>query len=293
MSSFDVPTTQCVHIFESEIEQLKSCLPKSIGVDGLRCYLYGLWTHSSNVVIHLIVSTDEEYEHAEKHQLNCVGFVADSYSMHLYELVHGLTGISCSRQHIIVDVSKTKSPLRLFRSHPDVFLKQQDPLSEANLLQVNVMPSESPCRGQFSKMYHRKELAVNGCEIESESDIKLPNSEASHEKTMSMYGDQEVGKIDPNSWLIRCIKLKIKSENLCELLEETLQNPSLFILRFVHCDRIWRIEFKADENDEIWIDISAHSGLESAFQVCSHELLDTSQCIIDSIKKSCQCEICN
>ena len=291
MSSFDVPTTQCVHIFENEIEQLKSCLPKSIGIDGLRCYLYGLWTHSSNVVIHLIVSTHEEYEHAEKHQLNCVGFVADTYSMHLYELVHGLTGISCNRQHIIVDVSKTKSPLRLFRSHPDVFLKRQNPLSEANLLQVNIMASESPCRKQFSKMYPGKELAVNGWEIESESDIRLRDSKVSNEKTM--YGDQEIGKIDPNSWLIiRCIKLKIKSESLCKLLKETFQDPSLFILRFAHCDKIWQIEFKADENDEIWIDILAHSGLESAFQVCSHELLDTSQCIIDSIKKSCQCEIC-
>ena len=290
MSSFDVPTTQCVHIFENEIEQLKSCLPKSIGIDGLRCYLYGLWTHSSNVVIHLIVSTDEEYEHAEKHQLNCVGFVADSYSMHLYELVHGLTAISCNRQHIIVDVSKIKSPLRLFRSHPDVFLKRQNPLSEANLLQVNIMASESPCRKQFRKIYPGKELTVNGCEIESESDIKLPNSEASHEKTM--YGDQEVGKIDPNSWLIRYIKLKIKSENLCELLEETLQNPSLFILQFAHRGKKWQIEFKADKNDEIWTDISVYSEPDATFQVCSHELLDTSQFIIDSIKKSCQCEIC-
>lgn len=283
MSSFVVPTTQCVHIFEGEVERLKSCLGKPFGYDGLCCFLYGLWTHSSNVVIHLVVSTGPEYLHADKHQLNCVGFVADSYSKHLYELVYGLTGISDQRQHIIVDVSKTESPLRLLRSHPDVFVIQQDPLSEANLLQVNVLASESPCRKQFCKMHHEIELAINGCKVESESDIRLPDSEVRQ---------KEVGKVDPNSFIIRSVVLKIKNENLWELLEKTLPNPSLFILRFAHCDKIWQVEFKADKDDEIWTGISVYSKCGPTVQVCSNELLNKSQFVIHSIKKTCQCETC-
>ena len=291
MSSFDVPIIQCVHVFEGEVERLEKCIDEStLGPDGLCCLLYGLWTHSSNVVVQLVVSMEHQLSHAEKHKLECIGFVARSYSEHLYQVVEGITAISRQRQHVIVDVSnlKTKS-LRLCRSHPDYLFGQGDPLSEEHVLQVNILADQSPYREQLCKFYPEIEPAIYGFEMKSESNRKLRDSAVRHEK-QEVHRQKEVCTIDRNSLLIKSIILKIKSENLFDSPNEIWQDPSFFILWFEHCSKIWKVEFKADEDDEIWIDIF-YSKCDETVQVCSH-LQAESQLVIDTIKNSCNCEIC-
>ena len=285
MSSFDVPIIHCVHIFEGEVERLGKCIEESrLGPDGWCCLLYGLWTHSSNVVVQLVVSMQHQFSHAEKHKLECIGFVARSYSEHLYQVVEGITAISRQRQHVIVDVSNLKAKsLQLFRSHPDYLLGQGDPLSEEHVLQVNKLAGQSPYREQLCKIHPEIELAIYGFEMKSESNGKLPGSAVRLEK-QEVHRQKEVCTIDRNSPLIKSIILKIKSENLCDSPEEIWQDPSFFILRFEHCSKIWQVEFKADEDDEIWIDIF-YSECDETFQVRSH-LQAESEFVIDTIKNS-------
>ena len=165
MSSHHIPTTHCVHIFKSEHEQLRNRLDTPIE-DTPTSYLYGLWTHTSNIVIHLIVSDPDELKHAKAHRLDCVGYVAKEYTGNMaYEEAE----LSPKRQHVIVDVNETKrsNSLRAYSSHQDVFRRGENPLSQERLLQVNELASESPFRKELREKNRPVEHELNGYKNES------------------------------------------------------------------------------------------------------------------------------
>ena len=172
MSSQRIPTTHRVHIYKSELEQLRNRLDTPTE-DAPSSYLYGFWTHTSNIVIHLIVS-DPELKHAKAHQLDCVGYVAKEYTGNMaYEEAE----LSPNRQHVIVDVNETKrsNSLRAYSSHQDVFCRGENPLSQERHLQVNnnnnnlvnELASESPFRKELREKNRPVEHELNGYKNES------------------------------------------------------------------------------------------------------------------------------
>ena len=325
MSSDRIRATQCVHIFKSELEQLKDRLDEPIGMGGLSSYLYGLWTHSSNIVIHLIVSGEDELKHATARRLDCVGYVAKEYPA---DMVHDdAVFFSPNRQHVIVDVSETKtsSSLVAYSSDWDVFHRREYPLH----LQVNVLASESPFRRQLRETNQGVEHRLNGYENESEnglpsssdvltrttqdalneehpSEVANENHECCRTKLYDMNGGyDDMGKdetlchgkqlnghkdAEADSSLKKLLTHKIKEEFELEddkdiKVEETRKTLSL---KFEHNDNQWKIQLTE-------VPTSDRQRVEIFFQECqalSQEFC-TTQTVIKKIKEVCQCTFCN
>lgn len=288
MSSSKVPQTpQYVHIFNGEFEQLKSYQKQPIE-NGLCCYLYGLWTHSSNVVIHLVVSNQTEQKYAQTHRLDCVGYVAMKYSADLYDMVKCQTKLSTRRQHIIVDVNETDrtDSLQAFASHS----KREDPLRQGQRLKVKILPSKSPFRNELYKKNPEMKTFMNGHKSESENDLRshskvhqvsqeLPakvgnesqlgkelydmnrgsggaskNENCIESETATYHGNQTNGhqdKIDQSSSLFKSLEHKIKKEfELKNIPVEEHPEKSSLVLHFKHNGKQWQIELKEDQSSD-------------------------------------------
>ena len=154
MSSGYIPTIQCVYTFKNELDELTKCFkePNSAGV---YCYLYGLWTHSSNVVVHMVVSTKPEFDYVKKHSLDCVGYAAECYTAKSCQLVHQSTKISSSRQHIVIDVDNTKrsGDLHAYAMHLKILKQEKYTFRQGNFLQTNILPNQSPFRTEFYRIH--------------------------------------------------------------------------------------------------------------------------------------------
>ena len=311
MPSDGIPNTQCVHIFEGELKQLTSRLDSPIGRDGLSCYLFGLWTHSSNIVVYLIVSCGEELGWAEKHQLDCVGYVAKEYTEHLYEIAKMQTckSLSARRQHVIVDVSDTKTSgsLQAFGSHLELLRREEFVYNPQRRLQVNILKNESPFRKEAPV-----KAEINGHQIEIESISNSGDKERRHAKEINkthsgnpdaerehrngsniesengssrgnhMNGYREA-KITQSSSMVRSIKHKLKSEFGVQ--DENIQTKELsdkLELKFDHNREGWKIDLKCRESGEYFVEISSLSS-QKAF---SGEFYQ-SDVVVNEIKRLC------
>lgn len=110
--------------------------------------LYGLWTYSSRVVVHLVVSCNEELKFAEAHELNCLGYAAVQDTQAEDSLIRSQRLSMAPRETIIIDVEemKKRAPIRVFarspRVHPDVGNHQERLIN----CEVKILNRESPFR---------------------------------------------------------------------------------------------------------------------------------------------------
>ena len=305
MSSDRIPKTQFVHIFNGEFQQLKSRLKEQIGQDGLCCFLYGLWTHTSNVVVHLVVSKDKEYKYARKHHLDCVGYVAKYYTQHVYDMVRTTNELSPTRQHVIVDVSETATSNSLSAYGTDHYALRAsaEASSQGQPLQVNILPSESPFRIELNPGMRN----MNGYNIESENNSESYSGVSSNATNPTSREENQVGneltemnghqdQIDPNASEIKHFKHKLGKElglGEHELQVEPLEKSSLSF-HFVHSNKQWQIKL-----------INSSSGKTSA-EILFKELTGSSsepqearveefsaQNMLNKIQEKCQCEKCD
>ena len=322
MPSSDVPKTQFVHIFREEFEQhLKWRFQEPIGKNGLCCFLYGLWTHTSNVVVHFIVSNEEESNFAKEHRLDCVGYVAKEYSKNQYNQVKQMTKLSAERQCIIVDISETKR-FKELRAHGTDYNAMTDESTAASgqghLLEVNLLPGGSPFRKEYSKLNPKGENR-NGDKIESENHCgsysdKSNDQENRHKKVSSEgqywqpldhldpqskrarlaegettdHGENGINghpaKIDPDSTDIRLLKHKVKEEFELdgELLHEERSGKLVFY--FIHNEKQWEIALSQDPARGILAQV-----LTESKEISSKPREFDSQEVINDIKELCQC----
>ncbi|XP_028402845.1 uncharacterized protein LOC114525645 [Dendronephthya gigantea] len=322
-----IPITQCVHIFEGELRRLRSRLDTPIGIKGLSCYLYGLWTHSSNVVVYLVVSCGKELEYAEKHKLNCVGYVAKEYTEHLYDiaLVQTKESLSTRRQHVIVDVSDTKKSglLHAYGSHLYVLQRGEHVFNLERSLQVNILKNESPFRKDAPPVAEAAQ--INWHEIKSESrsnsgerkgqlvkEIKTPEKKLSNldsarerereprrrsnieRETGSSGGNQTKGylesKITQSLSIVRSIKHKVKSQFGVQDDDHIMIEEFVdkLVLRFGHNSENWEIELKWGESGEYFVEISSSNSAKAHSQE-----FHQSSFVVDEIKRLCGCETCS
>lgn len=321
MSINRIPTTQCVHIFSSELERLIDRLDTPIE-DTPSSYLYGLWTHTSNIVIHLIVSDQEELKHAKAHRLNCVGYVANEYTRNMAHEAE----LSPNRQHVIVDVNETKTShsLRAYSSHRDVFRGRENPLSPERLLQVNVLKSESPFRKELREKNPGVEQALNEYKNESGNGLASSSYDVFRRSTQDalnpahiltvanenhyckiemrdMNGEHEINDESPCpenqlnghqyetetdlSWKKQMVIHKIKNE--FQLDDKDIQVEETLKFKFEHCDKQWQIQLTDDHT-------TGKQYAQIFFQECnafSQEIAST-QDVIDKIKELCHCPVC-
>ena len=324
MSDHRIPTTHCVHIFKSELEQLRNRLDTPIE-DTPSSYLYGLWTHTSNIVIHLIVSDPEELKHAKAHRLDCVGYVAKKYTGNMaYEEAQEL---SPKRQHVIVDVNETKrsNSLRAYSSHQHVFRRGENLFSQERLLQVNELASESPFRKKLREKNRPVEHEVNGYKNESGNGL-ASTSDVLGRSTQHAFNKEHISTeanknhycgIEMHDMSGGC---EIKDETRCPEnqfnghLNETETDSSLKKLlihkiknefqlgdkeiqfeearerlsfKFEHCGKQCQIQVTEDHTT----DKQLAEILFSEYKVFSQEFTCT-QTVFDKIKELCQCTSC-
>ena len=312
MSSHRIPTTQCVHIYKSELEQLRNRLDTPTE-DAPSSYLYGFWTHTSNIVIHLIVSDPEELKHAKAHQLDCVGYVAKEYTGNMaYEVAE----LSPNRQHVIVNVSETKrsNSLRAYSSHQDLFRRGENPLSQERFLQVNELTSESPFRKELREKNRPVEHELNGYKNESgnglgsTSDVLERSTQdalnKNHYRGKEMYnmsggyeikdetpcsenqfkGYQNETEIDSSlkKLLIHKIRRELGDKDI--QFEETRERLSF---KFEHCGKQCQIQLTEDHTT----DKQLAEIFFSEYKVFSQEFTCT-QNVFDKLKELCQCTSC-
>ena len=321
MSSHFIPTTHCVHIFKSELDQLRNRLDTPIE-DTPTSYLYGLWTHTSNIVIHLIVSDPDELKHAKAHRLDCVGYVAKEYTGNM---VYKKAELPPNRQHVIVDVNETKrsNSLRAYSSHQDVFRRGENPLSQERLLQVNELASESPFRKELRKKNRPVEHELNGYKNESgnglapTSDVLerstqnalnkehiLTEANKNHYRGKEMYNmsggydkdetpcsenlfNGHQNETETDSSLKRLLIHKIKKEFQPDKEIQFQQTRERLSFKFEHCSKQYKIQLTEDHtNNKQYVDIFFQE-----YKAFSQEFTYTKD-VIDKIKELCYCPFC-
>ena len=314
MSSHKAPNTHCVHIFDGEFQLLNS---RSQTLENNSCcFLYGLWTHTSNAVVHLVVLTKKEIDYAKKHNLDCVGYVAKCYKKTLYDSVLQLTKLSSTRQHIIVDVHETtqSKSLKAYGTHHDVVRISEEASSQGHPLQVNILQGESPFRKEFFKVYPQlkntndyKSKTENGygsCSDELNSqelmykagavnpvskELNEMNPENSTESETAIQCENMNGhqaKLNPDSsdiqWFKHNIKFQLKIKG--NIVVEKSFGELLF--HFEHNCKQWQIALTQDPA----------SGKKMAKIGSNQETKDpqefSSKNVLNTIKNMCQCETC-
>ena len=326
MSSHKAPNTHCVHIFDGEFQLLNS---RSQTLENNSCcFLYGLWTHTSNAVVHLVVLTKKEIDYAEKHNLDCVGYVAKCYKKTLYNSVLQLTKLSSTRQHIIVDVRETtrSRSLKAYGTHHDVVRISEEASSQGHPLQVNILRGESPFRNEFFKAYPQlkntkdyKSETENGYDQNGQEHIykvggvkpvgkelyemnrgskRAKTTEHSAERDTAFYKEDTINgyqaKLDPNSIDIKHFRHKIKVEfdvSDDELLHA--ENSEELSYYFKHNYKQWEIVLSQDpeSGNKMAEIISESTEVPSSPKTSKLQKFSTEN-VVGEIKKMCQCKAC-
>lgn len=320
--------TQCVHIFRGELQQLKNYIKESADSDDLICQLYGLWTHSSNIVVHLVASNSTEREYARSHQLNFVGYIAKKYTQQVYEIVR--SELSRMRQYITVDVHETVrlDSLQAYGANRGVDVRNCEVSSgQGRALQVNILQSESPFRTELYTMYPElkkmNELKIESGnasrveyrqsntsasmneEMESESQTINAANEKNRESA-STNPDRNSGGSESNretytngpennivestSPNLAYLKHLIKWDFKVSESDIVIVNLSM---SFEHNRKKWKIESKRNNN---FVEVSfsdVNVTAEDPSPTVKEYSLKSSKIIVTELKKLCICETCS
>lgn len=265
MPSKLIPTIQYVYIFKSEHERLVSCFEREIGYGGLCCFLYGLRTHSSNVVVHLVVSNDDEFNAAQDNHLDCVGYVAKIYDMHLFKFIQGLTNLSFQKDHVVIDIcqrKKAKDP-NFFCTNSDLLKEAVDPL-KGESLQLRILEDESP----FRKLVHSIPRVLSIA-------LKSQNGNVSNFSKEQTFCDTEMSK-DETHLKLRAIKNRIDAKLNPE--DAAMDNGVIF---FNYCDK--KFQVRLINECEVMILCAATQDNEKTEKIYRNEKVQT---IIDDMKST-------
>ena len=283
-----VYSCRSAYFFSSERDELQRCLRERRHFEpDIFCLLFGLWTHSSSVVIHLVLSNVQEIHFAKAHKLNCLGYYASEYSNDVDSSTRSRYPSMSQRETITIEWNQTKQgkPFSVFaRSTPG------HSHSGKIELEVKILDQINPFRQVIPR--HHRSIVDN---IESESRmLEDDNVEQESLKTLNQ------GKIkgtfsDSTLPIIKSIENRIKtkladgnsakSKTLPSSQSPPLSSATTKVvqLEFKHHEADWWIRF--DKLSKYDVNVEINHGLLKPVIHFKESL--TSKNIISAVKSKC------
>lgn len=282
------------YFFASERDELQECLRNEKNEQNTYYLLYGLWTHSSSVVVHLVLSTAaaEEIQLADTHKLNCLGYVAREYTKDLDKSIRSRYPTMSLRETIRIEWNKAKKGdlLRGVFAWPTSVSDSQCRLTE---FEVKILGQANPFRHLIPR--HHTSINVDNIQGNNESET-TQNSFGRQGNDRSVQGDPKTASSPQNSEaalasmpIIKSIQHRVKIELANDETVKTKSELSVVQVEFTHHSRQWWIKLGRNTrvSQHVAVEINCASGSLGWEEIAFEELSVSSKNIISAIRSAC------